>query len=399
MGSVDVSSLVGGQQVLMKVLMIVNTDGALYIFRKPIINHLIRNGHNVESISGKSEFFDKLQELGVKTNEIDFSRHSVSLTKNLILLFLLERRIKSISPDIVHCFTHKPAIYGTIAAKLSGATDIYITITGLGTLFINRNLKSLVFREILIIQYRVALLFAKKVFFQNPDDVDYFLKRKIIRPEKVVLTNGSGIDLVEYSFPSEIERRQSRAMLSSEIGQNIDDRKVILFPARGVKEKGFYEYYAAAKYLNECEPSRFIFLHLGWVDEVVQSHISKEGINEFADRCGVHYLGFKHNIRDYLIASDVVALPSYREGVPRSLIEALALGRTIVTTDVPGCRETVIDSWNGYLVPVSDSSALASCISRVSDKFIEQAKNRSRDLCERKFDDKMVVDKTVSEYF
>ena len=338
-----------------KVLLICNTDGALFVFRKPIMRKLIDRKNSVESISGRSHYLDELFSIGINAHELDFARHSVSLSQNANLILCLRSMVRSSAPDIVHNFTHKPAIYGSIAARMAGVRRIFVTITGLGTLFTNNDLKSRVLRELLIFQYRVALNLVHTVFFQNPDDRAYFLQRKIVRAEQAVLTNGSGIDLNEFALPSNEEKSLARAMLADELKVDLANRQVVLFPARGVRDKGFFEYYEAARHLTKRAPNRFVFLHLGLVDEAVQGHISKDGIEGFARQCGVHYLGFKHNISEYMMASDIVTLPSYREGVPRSLIEALALGRAIVTTDAPGCRETVIDGWNGFLCKPRDA--------------------------------------------
>jgi N,N'-diacetylbacillosaminyl-diphospho-undecaprenol alpha-1,3-N-acetylgalactosaminyltransferase len=382
----------------MKVLMIVNTDGALYVFRKPIISKLISLGHEVVSISSESRYFEWLRKLGVKPIALDFARHSVSLTTNLWLFINLYRLIKQQRPNIVHNFTHKPAIYGTVAAWLSGVRGIFITITGLGTLFVNDGAKSKLMRWLLLAQYKLALKFATSVFFQNSDDMNYFISRKILNPKKAVLTHGSGVDLNEYAFPSLDEVARAKLKLGIELGVNLSGRKVVLFPARGIREKGFYEFYEAAKIVNKLDPDSFTFIHLGLVDSDSSSQITKGGIEKFAVDCGVNYLGYKDNLPDYMTASDIVALPSYSEGTPRSLLEALALGKVIVATDAAGCRETVIDGWNGFLCKVGDAKSLAAKILAVDDDLINKAAARSRKYCETKFDSRWLVDLTLRSY-
>ena len=382
----------------MKILMICNTDGALYLFRKPIIKQLIASGHELVSISSSSRYIQLLNTLGVKTLILDFARHSVSPLKNLVLMLDLWRMVNNEKPEIVHNFTHKPAIYGSIAARLCGVKKIVVTITGLGTLFINEDLKSRILRKLLVMQYRVALSLVDTVFFQNPDDMDYFVAHKIIRKERAVLTHGSGIDLDEFPQPSNADVSNAKQILAEELGIDLQGKMVVLFPARGVPEKGFFEFYDAAKIISERLPGQYVFVHLGLVDQASLQHLSLDGIEKYAQDCGVRYLGFKDNIGDYMLAADIVSLPSYREGVPRSLIEALALGKVIVTTDAPGCRETVVDGWNGYLCEPRSVESLVGKNLLVDDDLCQLAVERSRQYCEQKFDSKWLVELTISHY-
>src|SRR6267143_797119 len=245
----------------MKVLMIVNTDGSLYVFRKPIINKLISLGHEVVSISSESRYFAWLRELGVNPIALEFSRHSVSPIHNLRLLSRLFGLIKQQRPDIVHNFTHKPAIYGTLGAWLAGVPKIFITVTGLGTLFVRDDPRTKLMRWLLLLQYRIALRFATTVFFQNPDDMALFTSRDIIDPKKAVLTFGSGLDLEEFPCPSVKDVAHARSGLSNELGIDLYGRKIVLFPARGVPEKGFFEFYEAAKIITRLRPEGYAFIH------------------------------------------------------------------------------------------------------------------------------------------
>jgi N,N'-diacetylbacillosaminyl-diphospho-undecaprenol alpha-1,3-N-acetylgalactosaminyltransferase len=382
----------------MKLLMICNTDGALYVFRKPIIEAVLTQGHEVVSISGRSTYFESLEKMGVQPMALDFSRHSVALSKNLRLIHALLRMVKASRPDVVHCFTHKPAIYGTLAARLAGCRKIFVTITGLGTLFIRNDKVSVVLRLLLMLQYRFALRFASKVFFQNADDLELFVSKRILPAEKAILTHGSGIDLQQYPLPSQDDMQAARSMLSSELGFGLEGKRVVIFPARGVREKGFFEFYEAAQAINQVEPGRYAFVHLGLIDADSSRGLSKDNVQDFAHRCGVHYLGFKENIDEYMYAADVIVLPSYREGTPRSLIEALALGKAIVTTDTPGCRETVVERWNGLLCKVADVRSLVSALLAIDEEFVSRARLRSRSLCESKYDASMLVDLTLKKY-
>jgi N,N'-diacetylbacillosaminyl-diphospho-undecaprenol alpha-1,3-N-acetylgalactosaminyltransferase len=382
-----------------KILMICNTDGALYIFRQPLIKRLVKDGHSVASITSDGGYIERLRALGVDTRVLHFANQSLSIIDNMRILFKLRKLIRKERPDIVHGFTHKPAIYGTIAARLSGTGNAFVTITGLGALFTYDDLKTRAARFLLLLQYRIALRYAKKVFFQNPDDMGYFLRHGIVDEKKAILTNGSGIDLVEYSLPSEEETQRNRAMLGRELGVELTDRKVVLFLARAFKEKGFFEFYEAARAVNASSDGH-VFVHLGLVDEHLRNGITRDSLSRLAAECGVHYLGFKDNIRDYMAASDIVALPSYyREGTPRSLIEALALGKFIITTDTPGCRETVIDGWNGFFCEPRDSGSLASRILAVDKEALMNGGGRSREHAERKYDASELARITFENYF
>jgi N,N'-diacetylbacillosaminyl-diphospho-undecaprenol alpha-1,3-N-acetylgalactosaminyltransferase len=378
--------------------MICNTDGALYVFRKPIITAALAAGHDVIGISGQSEYIGRLNALGVRMHILNFARHSIGVLDNIRLFFKLWRLIRMERPDVVHGFTHKPAIYGTIAARLAGVRHVIVTITGLGTLFIHTDLKSRILRRLLLWQYRFALRDVKWVFFQNPDDREHFINLGIINSDRALLTHGSGIDLSEYPLPSTDECCVARQSIELELGEDFGGKRLVLLPARVVPEKGFYEFYEAARIINKLEPQRYAFLHLGLIDVSSGGIIPADNVSEFAKQCGVSYLGFKDDIDRYMRASDIVVLPSYREGTPRSLIEALALGKCIITTDTPGCRETVVNGWNGLLCTVASSTSLAESILQVNDEFIRSARLRARKMCEVKYDAQWLVELTMRKY-
>lgn len=382
----------------MKIVLVCNSDGALYVFRNPLIRALVKAGHEVVGICPDGDYVVRLREMGVRMHLLEFARHSVSPLQNLNLAFRLWRIIQDEAPDVVHGFTHKPVIFGSLAARLARVPRIVMTVTGLGTLFIQDGARARLLRRALVAQYRVALSRRTNVLFQNPDDMDELVSLGAVRQEQAQLTNGSGIDLSEFELPTRDKQAKMRSMLALEIGADLTDRLVVLFPARGVREKGFLEYYEAARRVNELAPSRYCFVHLGLIDSATSGHFSVDNVVSFAREQGVHYLGFKENIRDYMIAADIVALPSYREGVPRSLIEALALGKTLVATDVPGCRETVIEGRNGFLCEPRNAGSLAAAIMRCNPSMIESARLLSRSYCEEKFDVAQLNTLTFSLY-
>lgn len=382
----------------MRVVMVCNSDGALYFFRRPIIEALVRQGHQVFTISPESRYFEGLRAIGAVPIERNFSRHSTDVLGNLKLMFGIWQALKRLRPDVVHSFTHKPAIYASIAARLLGVRRIFVTVTGLGTLFTQSNFGTTLLRTALLLQYGVALWFVRRTFFQNPDDCQYFVSRRLVAASKAVVTNGSGIDLDLYKLPGKEDVAAARLQVGTELGLSFAGRKVVLFPARGVKDKGFFEFYEAARLLSKDAGNDYAFLHLGFIDEESTRGIGASSVAEFAKACGVLHLGFKEDIRPYLACSDIVVLPSYREGTPRSLIEGLAFGKVIITTDAPGCKETVVEGWNGYLCPVGDAISLAHKIDGVSAAFTEAARDRSRKLCEEKYDSRKLVDLTMACY-
>jgi N,N'-diacetylbacillosaminyl-diphospho-undecaprenol alpha-1,3-N-acetylgalactosaminyltransferase len=382
----------------MKVILICNTDGALYLFRLPLIRALLALGHEVVSISSEGPYIGRLQEIGVRTHVVEFARHSVSPLQNLLLLFRLWRIVQAENPDVVHSFTHKAVIYGALAARLAHIPKIVTTITGLGTLFINDDRRSRLLRWALVVLYRLALSRRVTVLFQNPDDLRELVDMRMVRADQAILTHGSGIDLEEFALPSGAAVDDVRAALAVELRVNLEGKTVVLFPARCVREKGFVEFYEAARQIGRTYPDRFVFVHIGLIDSATAGHFTARDVYDSSRENGVFYLGFKDNVVGYMSAVDVVALPSYREGTPRSLIEALALGKVIITTDAPGCRETVVDGWNGYLCQPRSATSLADALIKVDATMITQARARSRHYCSEKYDVSKLIALTLSLY-
>lgn len=382
----------------MKIQFISNTDGALYVFRKPLLEKLLNEGYSVSAITSQGKYVEKLSAMGVKTTKLDFAGISASIIDNFRLMLQMRKCISIEKPDIVHCFAHKAAIVGTITARMSGVRKIFLTITGLGRLFAYNDFKTRVLRFLLLVQYYFVLKFATKVFFLNNDDKDYFVQKGLVSATNAILLNGEGVDLLEVKVPADEETIRLRNVLAAELGVDLAGRIVVIFNARALKEKGVNDFYEAARTIQGSS-NRYIFIHLGLVDSNSGSNITKENIESHAKECGVYYLGFKDNIQDYMTASDVVVLPStYREGVPRSLIEALALDKYIITTDTPGCRDTLVDGWNGVFCKAGHANDLVSRILQVDRELLDRNKGRSRELCEQKFNVMHQINLTLNCY-
>jgi glycosyltransferase involved in cell wall biosynthesis len=267
----------------------------------------------------------------------------------------------------VLAYTAKPVIFGLIASRLSGVKNVYAMITGLGYAFTGR---SGLLRHLISRLYRVSLRFARTVFFQNRDDEGLLRKLGIVDDSvNTVVLNGSGINLDEYQvapFPPGACR--------------------FLMIGRVLGDKGVREYVAAAKEIRNTFPDTTFGL-VGWIDEN-RDAVSPRELESWVDEGLIDFIGRVEDVRPEICRSHVYVLPSYREGTPRTVLEAMAVGRPIITTDAPGCRETVIDGDNGFLVPIRSVDALVESMQKFIDDPLLGAKmgKRSREIAEEKYD-------------
>jgi len=349
---------------------------SLVNFRSELLHALSKKGHEVIACApGDNPLVkEKLRSLGITYLPIHMSRTGLNPFKDLICFINLLKVLRDIKPHIVLAYTIKPIIYGSIAAKISGIKNIYSIITGLGYVFMGQNLKRSVFRKIIGMLYSIALKANKVVFFQNPDDLALFRESRIITDStKTRIINGSGVNLKHFAV---IE-----PLLSS---------PVFLLIARILKDKGVLEYVEAAKLLKQRYPNAEFHL-LGPFDNN-PSAIKRDTVIEWHKAGIINYLGETDDVRPFISSACVFVLPSYREGTPRSVLEAMAMGRPIVTTDTPGCRETVCNGVNGYLVDVKDPVSLANAMEKFildPESIIVMGKN-SRKIAEEKYDVHMV---------
>lgn len=374
-------------------VLVCNTDGALAIFRRPLIEHFVRAGWRVSTISGGNRFLDDIRRLGAEAHEIPFDRHGLSLISNLRLLLRIHRLLRSLKPDVVHCFTHKANLFGITAALACGVRGRFMTVTGLGTAFVENGLRHRLVRSIMLHAYSVLGRRCGSIFFQNPDDVRLFSEAGVLEGVNIVVTGGSGVDLSMLPVPDASARMAARSALLTRIGLEGHTGSVVLLIARTVINKGVGEFYAAARRVRTRRQD-VVFIHLGDLHEGPDA----VPVQEMAREGHVHYLGFDPDPRPYLIAADLVVLASYREGMPRSLLEALALDKPVVASDVPGCRETVIPGRNGLLCKVADAESLASSMLEVLDWPRDRHVGQSRQLCEARFDARILVRQTEDEY-
>ena len=341
------------------------------------MKELVKRGHRVYAIAPKGEFLEKFLEYGITPVSYEIERQSLNPFKELKTIKRIRSIVYDISPDILHTFMHKPNIYG----NLSGAKNIINTVTGLGSFFIHNDIKSINVRKIIETLYEHTSKKAKRVVFQNRDDLDYFTKKGIIPEEKAVLIKGSGIDTEAF------KPMPKNKKLINELG--LKDKPVVLMVARVIRDKGVEEYIKAAELLKD----RAYFLYAGEIDRGNKNAFIPDWKN-------VKYLGFRKDIRELLSICDIFVLPSYREGIPRTLLEAASMEKPIVTTDTVGCREIVDDGVNGFLVPIKDSKTLAERIEFLIDnpKVRVEFGKKGREKVLREFDVKIIVEQYLRLY-
>lgn len=350
--------------------LISNSAKAFINFRKELIEFIKKLNFEVTCFAPDidSESAILLRRLGAKPVVYTLSRTGINPVKELISIFSLAAAIRREKPDIIFCFQIKPAIYGSIGAFLNRNDNLFVMIEGLGYVFTDNKIKTRLLRKLIKILFRTTLKRAKKIFFLNNDDKKEFIKLKIINPERTIVLGGIGVDLEEWSY-SEPDLSETS----------------FIFVGRLLKEKGILDYLEAARMVKMKFPDVKFYV-LGEIDSNPGS-ISRKLMDYYIEKGIVEWPGYV-DVKPWLQKASVFVLPSYyREGVPRSTQEAMATGRAVITTDMPGCRETVIDGLNGFLVPPRNPRKLAKTMEifiRNKD-LIKKMGYESRKLAEQKF--------------
>ena len=344
---------------------------SLINFRGSLLAQLVEDGHEVIACAPDADLKTKnrLCSLGVKYFDVPISRTGLNPCKDFLSLYKIFRILKKIKPDIFLGYTAKPVIYGSLAARLAGVKCIYSMITGLGYAFVSSSWKSKFVGLIIEFLYRISLRTNTKIFFQNPDDCQLFQTKGILSHKSVpVIIDGSGVDLKFFnSVP-------------------LPEKTSFLLIARLLKDKGIREYVQAAEIIKKKYPD-ISFKLVGWLDEN-PSCISQRELSGWINQGTIEYLGKLTDVRPAIASSSVYVLPSYREGMPRTVLEAMSMGRPIITTDVPGCRQSLIDGENGFLVPVRNVIALANAMEKfiISPEIVSQMGSRSLEIAIQRFD-------------
>ncbi len=367
----------------MIVMLVASFPDSLLRFRGALIDALIARGSEVHvaapDLLAEASLRRRLEEKGVRLHEIPLRRTGLNPIADLACLVALWQLMRRVRPDCVLAYTIKPVVYGTLAGVFAGVPRRFALITGLGYAFQEDTQGGFV-RWLARCLYRVALRGADKVFFQNPDDEALFLRSGILAAgARTRVLNGSGVSTTEFQVAP------------------LPGGMRFLLIARLLGAKGVREYAEAARVVRHAHPHASFAL-AGWIDDNPDA-IRREELDRWIAEGSIEYLGRLQDVRPAIAEARVYVLPSYREGIPRTVLEAMAMGRPVITTDAPGCRETVIDGENGFLVPVKSVDALVAAMRR----FIENPElaiamgARSRRLAEARFDVAEVNERMLAE--
>jgi glycosyltransferase involved in cell wall biosynthesis len=349
-----------------------NASWNLVNFRRPLIMDLVKNGERVVILAPEDEHSARFAELGAEFVPITIDRQGSSPLNDLILLGRYRSALRRIGADLFLGYTIKPNIYGSLAAASLGLPAIN-NISGLGTAFIKQGLLTRLVTHL----YRVALRRSATVFFQNRDDLNLFVEKSMVRPEQTRLLPGSGIDLERFAPQAKPEDGIFRFLL---LGRLLWD-------------KGVAEYVEAARRVRSRYPDT-IFRMLGFVDVPNRTAVARSEIDNWVAEGLIEYIPACDDVRPHIAAADSIVLPSYREGLPRALLEGGAMAKPLIATDAPGCRDVVEDGANGYLCAVRDAQSLADAMCRMIALDPERRRamgQQARRLVEERFDQAIVV--------
>ncbi len=355
------------------VLLVSNTAFSLYNFRQGVMRALLDAGYQVVALAPHDEYVEKLVRMGVRYLELPMSARGANPVEEIRLLLRLVRLFRQLRPAAVFNYTIKPVVYGSLAARWVGVPSVAV-VTGLGYAFLHRNWITRMARALL----RVAFRFPRAVWVINPDDGAALREYRMVRPEQLMQLFGEGVNLNHFRPLPSHGGAETRFLLV----------------ARMLRDKGVVEFVDAARLLKPHYPqARFLLLGPAGVQN--PTAIARSTLDAWVDEGVVEYLGVTQDVRPHIAAADCVVLPSYREGVPRSLMEASAMARPVVTTDSPGCREVVVHGKTGYLCRVQDAQDLASkmelLINLPHDARMVMGR-AGRELVEQHFDERRIID-------
>lgn len=366
-------------------------DINLYLFRAPIIRVLILRGYKVYAICPKGDKNKALKELGCEVINYEIERKSLNPFRELKAIENIYYAIKDLDIDILHTFTAKPNIYGTFAAKRAKIPVILNLVEGLGSFYTKDSFKYKTIRFIMESLYKRAFNLSNGVVFVNKDDPKYMLEKGLISEKKIKIIKSVGIDTEKFSISHYSDEKLSN--IKKSLG--LENKIIVLMVARAIWDKGIKEFYEVAHMLKKSHPN-VVFVHVGGIDKGNPSSVSEE----FLQNGSALWLNHRDDIVDLTAICDIYVLPSYKEGLPVTLLEAASMSKPIITTNTTGCRDVVTDGLNGFLVPVKNIELLKEKIILVLENKIlrEDMQKESRNKAVREFEVAKVV-KQYMEYY
>lgn len=354
----------------MKILIVSPKNKTVFNFRGDLIREMIALGHDVTVVGPNRDYVEDVLALGISEFiETKMVKDNTSITGDLAYLKMLIRVMKEKKPDLVFGYTIKPVIYGSMAAKIAGVKKIYAMVTGLGRVYASGGLKARAVRLITKMLYKRAFKACNKVIFQNGDDIQELVRQGYLPLEKTVQVSGSGVNMDRFARTE------------------LPEQPVFLMVSRIIREKGVMEYCEAARAVRAEYPEARCIL-LGGFDSSIGA-LKPEEVQPYIDDGSIEFPGEVKDPVSFYHDSAVFVLPSYyREGLPRTLLEAMSCGRAIITTDWPGCREPVADEVNGFMVPVKDAAALTDRMKRLAaDRELRERMGAAAyETCKQRFE-------------
>lgn len=353
-----------------KFILISPKNRTAYNFRGDLMKAIQKLGYEVIVTGPNQDSIDRIKELGVKFVEVPMNKNGINPFSDLRYMWGLYKVMKREKVDASLGYTIKPFLYGSIAARMAGVKNRSCMIAGAGFLFASKSLKARIIRKITFFLYRLGLGSAHNVIFQNIDDLNEFVECGLVKREKCHVVNGSGVNMAKFT-PS-----------------GYPEKPAFFFLGRLIHSKGAMDFMKAAKILKEKYPDAR-FMILGKVEEAVNDSIKNEEIKPYVESGVIEHFGETDNIAQYYEMTSVFVLPTaYREGTPRVILEAMACARPIITTFTPGCKETVVDSENGFFTPTHDPETLAEKMEYfiLHPEKVAEMGAKSLEVCKNKYE-------------
>ena len=370
----------------MKIAFLTGHAPSVYMFRLDCMRYLQQNGLEVAVLAPEpaEEWAEAFEMHGISYTQVALSKNSTNPFSDIGAYIDIKKKLKRIQPDIVFCDHAKMIIYGLLAAKRLKIRHRLVMMGGVGSVLRDppEGLKRKLVKLLLTIEYRVSLPLADRIFFQNEDDFQLFESYKMAKRSQVVMVPGSGVNLERFEY--------------TPLPKNHD----FLFVGRLIRDKGLMEYMEAGRILRKSVPDAKLHV-VGYFDPN-QTMLSLADLQPYIDDGTIVFHGKQEDVLPFIQQCFAFVLPSYHEGTPRSVLEALSVGRPVITTDAPGCRETVKEGENGFLVPVKNAQAIADAMLRLCNdpQGAERMAAAARRYAETKFDVNYVCNitlKTISE--